>query len=178
MFPHMHLIGRTVNVTAKLPDGTTRPLISIGDWDFNWQHYYQYATPIRLPAGTKIEGCWTYDNSEGNPANPSMPPKRVTFGEQTVDEMAIAILDVLPGETTPGAAGAATKVELRTPAAKLMRRADTDKNEKLSLDELMSVLGDYYSAKELRKRIDQFDRDNDKQLNEVELVEALRSLVQ
>jgi hypothetical protein len=96
VFPHMHLIGRTVKVTANLPDGTTKPLISIGDWDFNWQYYYQYVTPLHLPAGTKLEGRWTYDNSAANPANPSHPPKRVTYGEQTVNEMAILTLDVLP----------------------------------------------------------------------------------
>jgi len=101
VFPHMHLIGRTVKMTATLPDGTTKPLISIDDWDFNWQHYYQYATPFKLPAGTKLEGRWTYDNSSDNPANPSKPPKLVTYGEQTTDEMAITIFDVLPDSPFP-----------------------------------------------------------------------------
>jgi hypothetical protein len=31
VFPHMHLIGRTVRVTATLPDATVLPLIAIGD---------------------------------------------------------------------------------------------------------------------------------------------------
>jgi mono/diheme cytochrome c family protein len=101
IFPHMHLIGRTVKVTAKLPDGTAIPLISIGDWDFHWQSYYQYTTPVKLPAGTRLEGRFTYDNSAANPANPSKPPKRATYGEQTVDEMAIVVLDVLPAAKPP-----------------------------------------------------------------------------
>ncbi|HSU68369.1 MAG TPA: cytochrome c, partial [Tepidisphaeraceae bacterium] len=55
IFPHMHLLGRTVKVTATLPDGQTIvPLLSINDWDFNWQNFYQYSTPVRLPAGTRI----------------------------------------------------------------------------------------------------------------------------
>ncbi|WP_422926099.1 c-type cytochrome [Singulisphaera sp. PoT] len=95
VFPHMHLIGRTVKMTATLPDGSTKPLITINDWDFNWQNYYEYAEPFHLPAGTKIEGRWTYDNSSDNPANPSQPPKAVTYGEQTTDEMAITIFDAL-----------------------------------------------------------------------------------
>jgi hypothetical protein len=37
---------------------------------------------------------WTYDNSASNPRNPSSPPKRVRFGEQTEDEMAMAFLQV------------------------------------------------------------------------------------
>lgn len=96
VFPHMHLIGRKVKVTATLPDGTTQPLISIGDWNFNWQFYYRYSTPLHLPAGTKLEGRFTYDNSEQNPANPSHPPKPVTYGEQTTNEMAIMTLDWMP----------------------------------------------------------------------------------
>lgn len=96
IFPHMHLLGRTVDVTAALPDGTTRPMISVRDWDFNWQNYYQYAKPFRLPAGTRLDARWTFDNSASNPANPSQPPRRVTFGEQTTNEMAALILDVMP----------------------------------------------------------------------------------
>lgn len=95
IFPHMHLIGRTVWAEATLPDATKIPLISIAHWDFNWQYYYRYAEPVRLPAGTKIDVRWTYDNSAANPANPSNPPRRVTYGEQTVDEMAFLVFDMI-----------------------------------------------------------------------------------
>ena len=87
IFPHMHLIGRKVRLTATLPDGSTRPLISIDHWDFNWQGYYQPAQRVHLPAGTRIDCRWTFDNSADNPANPSNPPRRVRFGEQTTNEM-------------------------------------------------------------------------------------------
>jgi mono/diheme cytochrome c family protein len=97
LFPHMHLLGRTVTTTATFPDGTSRPLLSIADWDFNWQGYYQYAQPLLLPAGTRLDAEWTFDNSAGNPANPSSPPKPVNFGEQTTDEMGVVLLDVIPG---------------------------------------------------------------------------------
>jgi mono/diheme cytochrome c family protein len=100
IFPHMHLLGRTVKLTATLPNGTSIPLIAIDDWDFQWQMYYEYASPLRLPAGTRLDGRWTYDNSAENPANPSKPPKQITYGEQTANEMAIVILDV----TTEGPA--------------------------------------------------------------------------
>src|SRR5262249_43659955 len=63
VFPHMHLIGRTVDVTAVRPDGTKESLISIDDWDFNWQFYYTFSHPVHLPAGTRLEGRFTYDNS-------------------------------------------------------------------------------------------------------------------
>jgi hypothetical protein len=95
LFPHLHLIGRSVWAEATLPDGSKVPLISIADWDFNWQYYYQYEHAVHLPAGSKIDVRWTYDNSASNLANPSKPPKRVTYGEQTVDEMAFLIFDTI-----------------------------------------------------------------------------------
>ncbi len=101
IFPHMHLIGRSVHAEAILPDHKTIPLISITDWDFNWQYYYQYAKPLSLPAGTRIDVRFSYDNSASNPANPNTPPRRVTYGEQTTDEMAILIFDLITKASTP-----------------------------------------------------------------------------
>ena len=95
LFPHMHLLGRTMTATATLPDGTVKPVLTIRDWDFAWQSYYQYAEPLRLPAGTRLQATWTFDNSADNPDNPSDPPRRVRFGEQTTDEMGVLILDVI-----------------------------------------------------------------------------------
>jgi len=85
--PHMHLLGQQMKATAHLPDGTSQVLIDVPNWDFNWQDEYMLADPMRLPAGTRIEVFASYDNSAGNPTNPSTPPQRVTFGEETTDEM-------------------------------------------------------------------------------------------
>ena len=90
--PHMHLLGRAMKLTALKPDGTTVPLISISDWNFNWQATYFYKTPIAFPKGTRVTMTATYDNSSQNPRNPNSPPKTVTWGEQTTDEMCIAFL--------------------------------------------------------------------------------------
>ena len=75
IFPHMHLIGHTVKVTATLPDGTREPLISIGDWDFNWQNYYQYTSPVRLPAGTKLDGALDLRQLGRQPRQPEPAPE-------------------------------------------------------------------------------------------------------
>src|SRR5258706_128555 len=37
VFPHMHLIGKEMKITATLPDGIVKPLIWIKDWNFYWQ---------------------------------------------------------------------------------------------------------------------------------------------
>ena len=84
---HAHYLAKEMKATATLPDGTTKPLIWIQDWDFNWQEPYLYKDPVVLPKGTRIEGMIRYDNSTDNPRNPSNPPKRAQFGEQSFDEM-------------------------------------------------------------------------------------------
>ena len=90
--PHMHLLGKDMKVTATLPDGTLVPLVHVQNWDFNWQTGYDLKNPLRLPAGSKVELTARYDNSSGNPVNPNNPPRRVTWGEQTTDEMCLAFL--------------------------------------------------------------------------------------
>jgi hypothetical protein len=92
--PHAHLLCKEMKVDALFPDGRRESLIWIKDWDFNWQGTYRYGSPLKLPKGTRIEMHYVYDNSENNPHNPSHPPKRVKFGEQTTDEMAFAFLQV------------------------------------------------------------------------------------
>ena len=95
MFPAKEGISMTstrpppkeIKATATLPDGATRPLLWIQDWDFNWQDGYNYKEPVVLPKGTRIDVRIVYDNSAENPRNPSNPPTRVWWGEQSTDEM-------------------------------------------------------------------------------------------
>ena len=84
---HAHYLAKEIKATATLPDGTIKPLIWIQDWDFNWQEQYTYKTSFTLPKGTRIDALLRYDNSADNPRNPSNPPKRAQFGEESFDEM-------------------------------------------------------------------------------------------
>jgi hypothetical protein len=99
--PHAHYVCREMYGYAVLPDGSRRTLIRIPAWNFDWQQQYTFATPIRLPEGTRVEMEFTYDNSEGNPRNPNHPPKRVTTGPGSTDEMAglhVELAPVQPGD--------------------------------------------------------------------------------
>src|SRR5204863_7745710 len=87
MQPHAHYRAREVKGVATLPDGTTKWLIYIRDWDFRWQHVYRYVTPFVLPKGTTLEVQYTFDNSADNPRNPQQPPTRVLWGQWSKDEM-------------------------------------------------------------------------------------------
>jgi tetratricopeptide (TPR) repeat protein/mono/diheme cytochrome c family protein len=93
--PHAHLLAKEVKSYATLPDGTRKWLIYIRDWDFNWQGSFRYKRPEFLPAGTTITCEFSYDNSASNPHNPHTPPRRVTYGQHTTDEMAELWLQVV-----------------------------------------------------------------------------------
>lgn len=95
LLPHMHMIGKEMKLTATLPDGEEKPLIWIRDWNFYWQDNYVYQEPVFLPAGTKLETLSRYDNSADNPTNPTQPPKRVLFGNDSTDEMCFGLFQVV-----------------------------------------------------------------------------------
>lgn len=110
VMPHMHLLGRSIDVMASRGRNKPEtPLVRIPDWDFNWQLTYVLKEPVRLPRGSVVKLRATYDNTEGNPRNPYRPPRDVTWGEQTRDEMDIAFVsytiddeDLTQGHPEPG----------------------------------------------------------------------------
>lgn len=85
--PHAHYRVRDVVARATLPDGSSRTLIHITDWDFSWQDLYRLARPLALPAGTRLEMTYSFDNTEANPRNPTRPPERASWGWRSSDEM-------------------------------------------------------------------------------------------
>jgi tetratricopeptide (TPR) repeat protein len=96
LLPHAHYIGKEMHAIATLPDGEERWLLRIDDWDFNWQDEYRYVEPVALPAGSTITMRYTFDNTYDNPRNPFVPPRRITYGPQTTDEMAELAVQVVP----------------------------------------------------------------------------------
>ena len=96
IYPHAHYLGKDLLGYATLPDGSTKTLIHIPQWDLNWQAVFRYTAPVRLPKGTTVAMKYTYDNSEDNIANPNHPPQRVMAGNRARDEMAHLWLQVIP----------------------------------------------------------------------------------
>jgi hypothetical protein len=96
VIPHAHYICRRMQGWAILPGGRRITLITIRDWDFNWQQHYRYKKPLVLPAETRLEMEFVYDNSAANPRNPNSPPQRVQWGPGSTDEMAGLHFQVIP----------------------------------------------------------------------------------
>ena len=92
MNPHMHLRGKRVRYEALYPNGKREVLLSVPDYDFNWQVGYALAEPKALPAGTRVVVSGAFDNSPQNLANPD-PNARVTWGDQSWMEMFVGFLD-------------------------------------------------------------------------------------
>ncbi len=91
--PHMHLLGKTMTMTAFSPDSQSLCLAEVPDWDFNYQATYTYKSAIAAPLGTKLLLTARYDNSSENLRNPNNPPRAVGWGENTTDEMCIGFLN-------------------------------------------------------------------------------------
>lgn len=97
--PHMHFRGKSMEVTALHPDGTSERLLSVPKYDFQWQTIYQFKDPLELPAGTRLDSVATFDNSTNNPYNPDSSAI-VRWGDQTIDEMHIAFLELVMRAST------------------------------------------------------------------------------
>lgn len=109
LLPHAHFRGKSANFIAKYPDGSEEILLSVPNYDFNWQTTYRLAEPKFVPAGTTIVYNQSWDNSPQNPANPD-PSREVPWGEQSFDEMLFGnikyrYVDVRPGDTSSGIGG-------------------------------------------------------------------------
>jgi hypothetical protein len=86
LFPHTHLRGKKWEYTLQLPNGETKSVLAVPRYDFNWQTYYMFAEPLRVPRGSKIVSTAWYDNSAANKDNPD-PKVDVEWGDQTWQEM-------------------------------------------------------------------------------------------
>jgi Flp pilus assembly protein TadD len=122
IYPHAHYLGKDLLALATLPDGSTKTLIHIPQWDLNWQAVYRYAAPVPLPKGSTISMRYIYDNSSENPVNPNDPPRRVVAGNRSTDEMAHLWLQVLPRASSDSA------FDPRMPLQEAMARHNVGKN--------------------------------------------------
>ena len=107
VFNHMHYVGTDMRVSMKhAQDGGEECLLHTPRWDFSWQRFYAYGDPIeqlsRIGPTDVFELTCKYDNTLGNPyvqralqEQGLKEPIDVYKGEETLDEMCVAGLQVL-----------------------------------------------------------------------------------
>lgn len=87
IFPHSHLLGKEWEAWVDHTDGSRTNLISIPEWDFNWQSQYYFDRLIKVEKDAVIRARAVYDNTVDNPNNPFNPPRTIFWGDRTQDEM-------------------------------------------------------------------------------------------
>ena len=95
--PHMHLRGKAIEIEMEYPDGASEVILSVPEYDFNWQHTYAFKEPPLVPEGSKLTMTLWWDNSEDNPHNPD-PTENVTWGLPTYAEMGYGFMQYRPVE--------------------------------------------------------------------------------
>jgi hypothetical protein len=97
-------------MTAHLPDGESIVLLNIPEWDMDWQEEYRFKDEVLLPAGTRLEAKVAWDNSAESSDNPVVPPVRVRWGLESLDEMGSIDLFVIAEGNRKQAAAAMSAI--------------------------------------------------------------------
>ncbi len=69
LWPNPSPEATSVEITATTPEGLVTPLLWIADYRPEWRSAYLFATPVRLPRGTRISMTTYFDNPGGTPAS-------------------------------------------------------------------------------------------------------------
>ncbi len=137
--PHMHTRGKAFCYEVTYPDGTHEILLDVPHYDFNWQTTYELSEPKRIPKGSTLLCTAHWDNSEENLSNPD-PTKRVTWGDQTWEEMMIGFyVEVYPKDEVPVEPSGGRAFGGLDPD-KIFASLDANSDGKLTSDELPDQL--------------------------------------
>ncbi|MEM8498579.1 MAG: redoxin domain-containing protein [Pseudomonadota bacterium] len=130
--PHSHYRGKSSVFKLLYPDGQEELILSVPNYDFNWQRTYSFEQPKRVPAGTRMIHRTVYDNSSNNPGNPD-PEQVVTWGLQSAQEMLYGSVSYAWADEL---AIAPIHDDLRSDAAQFLGVIDQDFDGKASKQEL------------------------------------------
>jgi hypothetical protein len=88
-------------LTTVKPTGEREEVLRVPNYDFNWQLFYAFKDPKRLPKGTLLIADGVFDNSGNNRYNPD-PKAEVRWGDQSWEEMMAGFFVVaVPISTDP-----------------------------------------------------------------------------
>jgi hypothetical protein len=166
-FPHAHYRGYASDLWVQYPDGTKKMLLAMPRYDFNWQREYTFATPEKIPAGSKLIAHYWYDNSTQNPANPD-PKKRVVWGDQSWEEM---FYTAIRYRWTDETSSHLTNYDDLMDQTRLLAMFDDNMDGKIEQAEFKGELGD-----KLKPYFAQMDQNKSGGVENAELMAALKMM--
>ena len=167
LFPHSHYRGVSSVFELDYPDGKKETILSVPNYDFNWQRTYQFKEPKAVPAGTRILHRTIYNNSARNRGNPD-PDSPVYWGLQSEEEMLYGSIGYSwADETTAKPIHNRELHELQ----QMLGFMDQDLNGKIAKDEMRGSFREKFS-----ESFPEHDLDNDGGLSLEELVSLFKKL--
>ena len=166
-FPHAHYRGYASDLWVQYPDGTKKLLLAMPRYDFNWQREYTFATPEKIPAGSKLVAHYWYDNSKMNPANPD-PKKDIVWGDQSWEEMFYTAIRYRWTEET---SAKMVDYDQLIDQTRLLGMFDDNMDGKIEVAEFKGELGD-----KLKPYFAQMDQNKSGGVENNELMAALRMM--
>ncbi len=90
---HMHLLGRSFTMVLNPGTPRARTVLSVPNYNFDYQKAYNLTTPIPVTAGDKLQVNCTYDPrlAQELPILRKAPSHFVTWGDGSSDEMCIGL---------------------------------------------------------------------------------------
>ncbi|HEY2358333.1 MAG TPA: redoxin family protein, partial [Phenylobacterium sp.] len=167
-FPHAHYRATSSDLWIRYPDGKEKLLLTLPRYDFNWQGHYNFAEPIKIPAGSKLIAHYVYDNSKRNPHNPD-PSKTVVWGDQSWEEMFFTRIRY---RWMDESSAHLVNYDEALQAGALMGMLDSNIDGKIQKSELRGQIG-----KMIGPRWEQLDTNRDGVLDKDELAAATKMMM-
>jgi len=110
---HMHLLGQGMTITLNPGTPTQKTILDVPNYNFHYQKAYDLSKPISVVPGDKIQVSCTYDPvlRQELPTLRNLPPRYVTWGDGSSDEMCLGIVMTVPPAGSPGAVGWPSSVD-------------------------------------------------------------------
>ncbi len=91
---HMHLLGRGMKIVLDAGTPKQQTLLNVTNYNFDYQRSYNLAQPVRVSPGDSLQVTCTYDPTlrQKLPQLRRLPPRYVTWGDGSSDEMCLAIV--------------------------------------------------------------------------------------
>lgn len=106
LWPHGHSRTAAATYWAFYPDGSRELLLDVPRYDYRWQEIYTYRTPKVLPAGTRLEVTYRYDNSPARGGRQGFDASQpVRFGDRAEDEMMLGYVSYVEADASNAPAG-------------------------------------------------------------------------